>query len=174
MVSNFRKVKRVEDVVHVFAGIRAKMSSKLLLIGDGPERYNVEQMCRQLGICGDIHFLGKTKKVEQVLANGDLFILPSETESFGLAALEAMAAGLPVISSNSGGLPEVNDHGFSGYLSDVGDVEDMTKNALAILSSEKTLKLFKEQALIQAEKFDLPNILPLYLKLYEKLVPSLV
>jgi N-acetyl-alpha-D-glucosaminyl L-malate synthase BshA len=173
-VSNFRKVKRVEDVVHVFAGIRAKMSSKLLLIGDGPERYNVEQMCRQLGICGDIHFLGKTKKVEQVLANGDLFILPSETESFGLAALEAMAAGLPVISSNSGGLPEVNDHGFSGYLSDVGDVEDMTKNALAILSSEKTLKLFKEQALIQAEKFDLPNILPLYLKLYEKLVPSLV
>ena len=173
-VSNFRKVKRVEDVVHVFAGIRAKMSSKLLLIGDGPERYNVEQMCRQLGICGDIHFLGKTKKVEQVLANGDLFILPSETESFGLAALEAMAAGLPVISSNSGGLPEVNDHGFSGYLSDVSDVEDMTKNALAILSSEKTLKLFKEQALIQAEKFDLPNILPLYLKLYEKLVPSLV
>lgn len=173
-VSNFRKVKRVEDVVRVFSGIHEKLPSKLLLIGDGPERYNVEQMCRQLGICGDIHFLGKTKKVEKILANGDLFILPSETESFGLAALEAMAAGLPVISSNSGGLPEVNEHGFSGYLSDVGDVEDMTKNALAILSSEESLKQFKAQALIQADKFDLPNILPLYLRLYEKLVPSLV
>lgn len=173
-VSNFRKVKRVEDVVRVFSGIRAKLPSKLLLIGDGPERYNVEQMCRQLGICGDIHFLGKTKKVEQILANGDLFVLPSETESFGLAALEAMAAGLPVISSNSGGLPEVNLHGFSGYLSDVGDVNDMTKNALLILSSDSSLSQFKSQALLQAEKFDLPNILPLYMQLYEKLVPSLV
>ena len=173
-VSNFRKVKRVEDVVRVFSGIHEKLPSKLLLIGDGPERYNVEQMCRQLGICGDIHFLGKTKKVEKILANGDLFILPSETESFGLAALEAMAAGLPVISSNSGGLPEVNEHGFRGYLSDVGDVEDMTKNALTILSTGESLKQFKAQALIQADKFDLPNILPLYLRLYEKLVPSLV
>lgn len=169
-VSNFRKVKRVEDVVKVFSGIREKMNAKLLLIGDGPERYNVEQMCRQIGFCSDIHFLGKTKNVEKVLANGDLFILPSETESFGLAALEAMAAGLPVISSNSGGLPEVNEHGISGYLSDVGDVEDMVKNSLEILGNENSLQSFKNRALSQAEKFDLPNILPQYLELYKSLL----
>lgn len=173
-VSNFRKVKRVEDVVRVFSGVRSKIKAKLLLIGDGPDRYNVEQMCRQLGICGDIHFLGKTKNVERILANGDLFILPSETESFGLAALEAMAAGLPVISSNSGGLPEVNEHGFSGYLSNVGDVDDMTKNALEILATPETLHRFKKQALQQAEKFDLPNILPMYLDLYASLLKPLV
>lgn len=169
-VSNFRKVKRVEDVVQVFSGIRAKINAKLLLIGDGPERYNVEQLCRHCGYCSDIRFLGKTKNVEKILSNGDLFILPSETESFGLAALEAMASGLPVISSNSGGIPEVNEHGVSGYLSDVGDVESMTKNALSILETSDSLQLFKRNAQKQAEKFDLPNILPRYLALYESLL----
>jgi L-malate glycosyltransferase len=173
-VSNFRKVKRVDDVVRVFIGIRSKIKSKLLLIGDGPERYNVEQMCRELGFCNDIHFLGKSKNVERFLANGDLFILPSETESFGLAALEAMAAGMPVISTNTGGLAEVNAHGFSGFLSDVGDIEDMSRNALRILSTPSSLEHYKANARIQAAKFDLPMILPLYIKLYQDLVLPLV
>lgn len=168
-MSNFRKVKRVPDVVKVFAEIRKEIPASLLLVGDGPERYNVEQLCRKLDICGDIHFLGKAKKVEQVLANGDLFILPSQTESFGLAALEAMAAGLPVISSNSGGLPEVNKHGYSGYLSDVGDVKDMAANALRLLKDHQELLRFKEQAKEQAKEFTLPKVLPLYLNLYERL-----
>ncbi len=168
-MSNFRKVKRVPDVVKVFAKIRKEIPASLLLVGDGPERYNVEQLCRKLDICGDIHFLGKAKKVEQVLANGDLFILPSQTESFGLAALEAMAAGLPVISSNSGGLPEVNKHGYSGYLSDVGDVKDMAANALRLLKDHQELLRFKEQAKEQAKEFTLPKVLPLYLNLYERL-----
>jgi N-acetyl-alpha-D-glucosaminyl L-malate synthase BshA len=169
-VSNFRKVKRVEDVVKVFAGVRQKMEAVLLLVGDGPERYNVEQMCRQIGICGDIHFLGKTKDVEQVLMNGDLFILPSETESFGLAALEAMAAGMPVISSNSGGLPEVNEHGYSGFISDVGNTDEMTENALKLLENPSIMERFKKQAFLQAEKFSLPHILPHYIQLYNKLL----
>jgi len=169
-VSNFRKAKRVEDVVKVFAGVRSKMNAVLLLVGDGPERYNVEQMCRQLGICGDIHFLGKTKDVEQVLMNGDLFILPSETESFGLAALEAMAAGMPVISSNSGGLPEVNEHGYSGFISNVGDIEEMTHNALKLLEDSAMMESFRKQAYLQAEKFSLPQILPHYIELYNKLL----
>jgi len=169
-VSNFRKVKRVEDVVKVFLNIRQKMKAQLLLIGDGPERYGVEQLCRQSGFCSDVHFLGKTKNVERVLADGDLFILPSETESFGLAALEAMAAGLPVISTNTGGLPEVNINGFSGFLSDVGDVEDMSKNALHILSSESSLAQFKQQAKQQAKQFDLHVILPMYIQLYQSLI----
>ena len=169
-VSNFRKVKRVEDVVKVFAGVRQKMEAVLLLVGDGPERYNVEQMCRQIGICGDIHFLGKTKDVEQVLMNGDLFILPSETESFGLAALEAMATGMPVISSNSGGLPEVNEHGYSGFISDVGNTDEMTENALKLLENPSIMERFKKQAFLQAEKFSLPHILPHYIQLYNKLL----
>lgn len=173
-VSNFRKVKRVEDVVKIFAGIRDEMPAKLLLIGDGPERFTVEQECRNLGACDDIHFLGKTKNIERLLANADLFILPSETESFGLAALEAMASGVPVISSNSGGLPEVNEHGFSGFTSDVGDTDDMTANALTLLKDPELLKKFKRQAYAQAEKFDLPHILPQYLNLYKGLHVPLV
>jgi N-acetyl-alpha-D-glucosaminyl L-malate synthase BshA len=172
-VSNFRKVKRVPDVVRIFAGIRKHIPAQLLLIGDGPERYNVEQLCRSVDVCADIHFLGKTPKVEHVLLEGDLFLLPSETESFGLAALEAMAAGMPVVSSNSGGLPEVNTHGFSGYMSDVGNVEEMTKHALAILKDASTLSTFKSNAKKQAIQFSLPEILPLYLSLYKRLVESL-
>lgn len=169
-VSNFRKVKRVDDVVRIFAGVRKHMDASLLLVGDGPERYNIEQMCRGLEVCKDIHFLGKSTRVEQILANGDLFLLPSETESFGLAALEAMAAGMPVISTNSGGLPEVNEHGFSGFLSDVGDVDDMVKHALSILQNAETLTTFKSQAKAQAMRFSLPNILPKYSELYERLL----
>jgi N-acetyl-alpha-D-glucosaminyl L-malate synthase BshA len=169
-VSNFRKVKRVQDVVKVFRGIRSQMPAKLLLVGDGPERYNIEQMCRQSGCCEDINFLGKSNQVEEILANADLFILPSETESFGLAALEAMAAGVPVISSNSGGLPEVNVHGFSGFLSAVGDTDDMITNALVILKNEESLKQFSEQAKIQAKKFGLEEIIPQYEALYQSLL----
>ena len=173
-ISNFRKVKRVEDVVKVFSRVRQDIPVKLIFIGDGPERYNVEQECRHLGICSDIHFLGKTKSVERFLVNADLFILPSETESFGLAALEAMAAGLPVISTNSGGLPEVNEHGYSGFLSDVGDVDSMTRHALELLNNPEMLARFKQQAKKQAAKFDLPNILPRYLELYKSLHVPLV
>lgn len=169
-VSNFRKVKRVEDVVQVFDSIRKKMNAKLVMIGDGPERYNVEQKCRNLGICSDIHFLGKTKDVEELLTDGDLFVLPSETESFGLAALEAMASGMPVISSDSGGIPEVNLHGFSGFLSPVGNTADMAQNALVILESRASLQKFKTQAYQQAEKFNLPNVIPAYIALYERLI----
>ena len=131
-------------------------------------------MCRQLGICSSIHFLGKSKDIERFLSDGDLFILPSETESFGLAALESMAAGMPVISTNTGGLPEVNEQGVSGFLSDVGDVDDMVKNALAILESKQTLDRFKAAAIQRAEKFDLPQILPKYIALYESLLLPLV
>lgn len=173
-LSNFRKVKRVQDVVSVFAKIIEEVPSQLLMIGDGPERNNVEKMCRDLGICNRIHFLGKTKKIEQFLVNADLFILPSETESFGLAALEAMAAGVPVISTNTGGLPEVNIHGFSGYLSDVGDTNSMAKNAISILKTDTELEKFKSNAKQQAMKFDLPKILPQYVQLYESLILPLV
>lgn len=173
-VSNFRKVKRVEDVVKVFSKVRTQINAKLLLIGDGPERYNVEQMCRQLGICSDIHFLGKTKDVERFLLCGDLFILPSETESFGLAALEAMAARMPVISSNTGGIPEVNEDGYSGFLSEVGDTEKMAQDALYILRDRANLQRFKDQAYEQAKKFSLPVVLPKYIELYESLLVPLV
>jgi N-acetyl-alpha-D-glucosaminyl L-malate synthase BshA len=173
-LSNFRKVKRLQDVVSVFAKIIEEVPSQLLMIGDGPERNNVEKMCRDLGICNRIHFLGKTKKIEQFLVNADLFILPSETESFGLAALEAMAAGVPVISTNTGGLPEVNVDGFSGYLSDVGDIDSMSRNAISILKTDSELEKFKANARVQAMKFDLPKILPQYVELYESLILPLV
>ena len=127
-ISNFRKVKRVEDVIRVFAETIKKVPSKLLFVGDGPERYGCEQLCRELSLCEHILFLGKIRDTSDVLAISDAFLLPSETESFGLAALEAMSMGVPVVSSNSGGIPEVNENGFSGFLSDVGDVNDMSKN----------------------------------------------
>ncbi|MFI5148570.1 MAG: N-acetyl-alpha-D-glucosaminyl L-malate synthase BshA [Bacteroidia bacterium] len=169
-VSNFRKVKRVEDVLRVFDRVRKKIPAKLILIGDGPERTAVEKLCRELDTCNDIRSLGKLTNPEQILPIADLFILPSETESFGLAALEAMAAHLPVISTNTGGLPEVNIQGETGFLSNVGDVEDMAKNALHILGDEATLCQFKNNAFARAQKFDVPHILPLYEKLYESLL----
>lgn len=169
-VSNFRAVKRVKDVVEVFAKIRKKMPVKLLLIGDGPDRHMAEAFCRENGISEDLKVLGKVKDTERILSIADLFLLPSESESFGLAALEAMAVGVPVISSNTGGIPEVNQHGFSGFLSNVGDVDDMAKNAFELLSDAKKLEQFKLQAFGQAKKFDILNILPKYEQLYKKVL----
>jgi N-acetyl-alpha-D-glucosaminyl L-malate synthase BshA len=167
--SNFRKVKRVEDVLMVFYNLRKKMPVKLLLVGDGPERIRIESLCRELGTCDDIRFLGKLDQIEEVLSVSDLFIMPSEKESFGLAALEAMACEVPVISSNAGGLPELNINGQSGFMSDVGDIEDMTKNALTILD-DKNLPKFKEGALNRAKDFNVDRILPMYEDLYYELL----
>lgn len=170
--SNFRKVKRLEDVIRVFMNIEQKIPARLLLIGDGPERPHLESMTREYESCGKIRYLGKQEQIEAILPAGDLFLLPSETESFGLAALEAMAAGLPVISTNAGGLPEVNINGKCGYMSAVGDVEDMSRNALKILSDEKTHAAFREEAIKQAKKFDIGVIVPQYEALYERIRTS--
>ncbi len=169
-ISNFRKVKRVTDVVKVFAQIREKMPAKLVMVGDGPERNNIEQMCRTLGLCGDLQMMGKVNDTIRVLSIADLFILPSQSESFGLAALEAMAAKTPVISTNTGGIPEVNINGETGFMSDIGDVDDMAKNALSILQDDTTLNRFKVNAFEQAKQFDLGKILPQYIALYERIL----
>lgn len=173
-ISNFRKVKRVDDVIKVFHKVYQEIPCKLLLIGDGPERRNVEETCREIGLCHEVRFLGKQDAVEEILNISDLFILPSENESFGLAALEAMACKVPVISSNAGGLPEINAHGETGYLSDVGDVEDMGKNAISILKDPATLERFKNNALAQAQRFDIKNILPQYEAYYEHILATAV
>lgn len=169
-ISNFREVKRVEDVVRVFQKVREKMPAKLLLVGDGPERGKVERLCRELGTCQDSVLLGKLKNPTEVLGISDLFLLPSQTESFGLAALEAMACGVPVISTNAGGLPEVNVQGQSGFLSNVGDVEDMANGAITILENEETLQAFKKRAFARANEFDIAKILPKYEAIYESLI----
>ncbi|UPT66850.1 MAG: N-acetyl-alpha-D-glucosaminyl L-malate synthase BshA [Sphingobacteriales bacterium JAD_PAG50586_3] len=169
-VSNFRKVKRVEDVVKVFAKIRQSMPAKLLLVGDGPERNHIESLCRELGLWGDVRFLGKLKTVEKVLAVSDLFLLTSETESFGLSALEAMASKVPVISTNTGGLPEVNINGVTGFTSNVGDIDDMAANALKILTDPITHSQFKENAYNKALEFDINNILPQYEAIYARVL----
>lgn len=168
--SNFRKLKRVEDVIEVFKRIHDNMPSKLLLVGDGPERYHLEEICRKMDLCAEIRFLGKQDAIEELLAVSDLFIMPSESESFGLAALEAMACEVPVISSNAGGIPEVNIHGQTGFLSEIGDVEDMARNALTILSNDDTLHRFRTAALEQARRFDINFILPQYEKYYEEVL----
>ncbi|HKK79789.1 MAG TPA: N-acetyl-alpha-D-glucosaminyl L-malate synthase BshA [Phaeodactylibacter sp.] len=173
-VSNFRKVKRVEDVLKVFKRVYEEMPSKLLLIGDGPERHNLEERCREMKLCHETRFLGKQDAVEELLAISDLFIMPSGSESFGLAALEAMACQVPVISSNVGGLPEVNIHGKTGYLSEVGDVEDMAANAISVLKDEEKLKQFRKNALEQARRFDIDKILPQYEQYYEEIVKTAV
>ena len=168
-VSNLRKVKRVTDVVKIFEIVQKEIPSKLIMIGDGPERIQAEQLCRKLNISDRVKFMGKLKSVEEFMSISDLFLLPSETESFGLVALEAMASGVSVISSNSGGLSEVNIDGLTGYLSEVGDVKQMSENAITLLSNEKMLDTFKQNAFNHAMNFDLPNILPLYESLYTKL-----
>lgn len=167
--SNFRKVKRIGDVIQIFSNIHKEIPSKLLMIGDGPERTGAEKMCRDMGICDDIRFLGKLEAVEEVLSVADLFLMPSEKESFGLAALEAMACEVPVISSNAGGIPELNVQGVTGFLSNVGDVEDMTRKALFVLD-KNNLPRFKESALKRAKEFDISNILPLYENYYHKIM----
>ena len=169
-ISNFRKVKRIPDVIKIFYNIQKEIPAKLMMVGDGPEKEKAEYLCQELGIEDKVIFFGNSNEIDKILCLTDLFLLPSETESFGLAALEAMACRVPVISSNSGGLPEVNFEGFSGYLSDVGNIEEMAENALKILKDDDTLEKFKANAFDVAKKFDIKNILPLYEALYQKAI----
>lgn len=169
-ISNFRKVKRIPDIVRIFNKIQQKLPAKLMMVGDGPEKAKAERLCAELGISDKVIFFGNSHEIDRILSYSDLFLLPSETESFGLAALEAMASGVPVISTNSGGLPEVNFHGVSGYLSDVGDIDEMAANAIRILSDNQVLADFKQRALDTARMFDIKNILPMYEMLYRKAV----
>lgn len=166
--SNFRKVKRVDDVLKIFAKIRNKIPAKLLLVGDGPERQNIEALCRDLCLINSVSFLGKQDPVEEILSVSDLFLMPSETESFGLAALEAMACEVPVISSNAGGIPELNIDGETGFLCDVGDVDKMAEKAIFILSDNARLKSFKANAKKRAMEFHIDKIVPQYEKYYEE------
>lgn len=167
--SNFRKVKRVNDVIRIFANIHDEIPSKLLMIGDGPERTKAEALCRELGISDAVRFLGKLEAVEEVLSVADLFLMPSEKESFGLAALEAMACEVPVVSSNTGGLPELNIQGVTGFMSPVGDIEDMTQKSLFVLD-KANLPGFKANALKRAQEFDITRILPLYEDYYQRIM----
>lgn len=172
--SNFRKVKRVLDVIHIFHKVSKALPTKLLMIGDGPERVHAEELCRELGLCDQIRFLGKQDAIEELLAVSDLFILPSANESFGLAALEAMACEVPVISSNVGGLPEVNLQGKTGFLSDVGNVEEMAANAIRLLKDPDMLSTFRHNALARAKEFDIHKIVPHYEAYYERVRKSVV
>lgn len=169
-ISNFRKVKRIDDIVKIFYAIQKEIPSKLMMVGEGPEKQMAEDLCYSLGIQDKVIFFGNSSEIDKILCFSDLFLLPSETESFGLAALEAMACGVPVISSNSGGLPEVNIDGYSGYLSDVGDINSMSKNAISILSDEAKLKQFKLNAKEVSSRFDILNIVPMYEKIYEEAI----
>ncbi len=169
-VSNFRKVKRVEDVIKMFEKVRQQLPSKLLMIGDGPERQNAEEISRHLSICNDIRFLGKQEQMDEILSIADLFVLPSQYESFGLSALEAMACAVPVISTNVGGLPEINIHGDTGFLSDVGDTDAMAQYAWEILKDDSTLQAYKQRALAQARRFEKKDIIPQYETLYESVI----
>ncbi len=168
--SNFRKVKRIHDVINVFHKIHDKVPTRLLMVGDGPERPEAEEHCRRLNLCDDIRFLGKQHEMEEILAISDLFLLPSEYESFGLSALEAMASGAPVLSTNAGGLPEINLHGITGYMTQVGDVETMADLATELLLNEEKLIDFKTNARKHAQQFDIVNIVPEYEALYKRFV----
>lgn len=168
--SNFRKVKRVEDVVAIFSRIIQEIPAKLLLIGDGPERSHIEKVCREHNTCDWVTFLGKQEAIEEILSIGDLFILPSESESFGLAALEAMACEVPVISTNAGGIPEVNVHGVTGFLSNIGEVENMAQHAISLLKDPEKHAAFRKNALAQAHNFDLQTILLQYESIYHRVV----
>ncbi|RZM27535.1 MAG: N-acetyl-alpha-D-glucosaminyl L-malate synthase BshA [Pedobacter sp.] len=170
--SNFRKVKNTADVIKMFQKIQEVIPSKLLMVGDGPERAADEQLCRSLGICEHVRFLGKQDAIEEILSVSDLFLMPSESESFGLAALEAMACKVPAITSNAGGLPELNIDGFCGYMSNVGDVDDMAEKAISILKDDAVLQQFKENALTRAKDFDLKKILPDYIAYYNQVIEA--
>jgi N-acetyl-alpha-D-glucosaminyl L-malate synthase BshA len=170
--SNFRKVKRVTDVVRIFAAVKKEIPAKLLFVGDGPERSTAEDLSRELGVCNDILFVGKQEQMEDILAIADVFLLTSEYESFGLAALEAMAAGVPVISTNAGGLAEINIHEQTGFLCPVGDVDAMSQYALQLLKDEKKLSSFRKKAHQQALQFDIANVIPLYETLYSRFLPK--
>ncbi|WP_291400895.1 N-acetyl-alpha-D-glucosaminyl L-malate synthase BshA [Daejeonella sp.] len=170
--SNFRKVKRTQDVVHIFEKIQKVIPSKLLMVGDGPERVYCEQLCRDLEICNNVRFLGKQDAVEEILSVADLFIMPSESESFGLAALEAMACKVPVITSDAGGLPELNINGITGFMDKVGDIESMAAHSIFILEDDKKLAAFKEGALNRAKEFELSLIVPIYEQYYKDVMAS--
>lgn len=167
-ISNFREVKRIPDVVKIFNKIQKEIPAKLLMVGDGPEREPAEKLAEQLGISDKVVFFGNSNEINEILCLTDLFLLPSQTESFGLAALEAMAAGVPVISSNAGGLPEVNRSGISGYLGDVGDIDYMAEKAMYILSDDNRLAAFKRNALENAREFDIQKIMPMYENIYRR------
>jgi N-acetyl-alpha-D-glucosaminyl L-malate synthase BshA len=173
-ISNFRPVKRVEDVIKVFFEVQKEIPSKLLMIGEGPERMKAELLTKELGLKNKVFFLGNSTEIDQILCYSDIFLLPSKTESFGLAALEAMAAKTPVISTNTGGLPEVNIHGETGFLSNLGDVIDMAKNAITILKDDDVLNKFKNNAKDHTKKFSLENILPVYEEIYKSCYKSKV
>ncbi|WP_299484978.1 N-acetyl-alpha-D-glucosaminyl L-malate synthase BshA [uncultured Allomuricauda sp.] len=171
-ISNFRKVKNIPDVIHVFYRVQKEIPAKLIMVGEGPEKEYAEQLCDDLGIKDRVVFLGNSNEIDRILCFSDLFLLPSKSESFGLAALEAMINKVPVISSNTGGIPEVNKHGVSGYLADVGDIEEMASKAMHILKDDDVLEEFKNNANKVASKFDILNILPLYEEVYEKAFKS--
>ena len=172
-ISNFRPVKRVADVIRVFVNVREKMPVKLLMVGDGPQREVAEYLCRDLGCSDDVKFLGKTQDVSRLLAISDLFVLPSEKESFGLVALEAMAAGIPVVSSNTGGLAHVNINGVTGYTSAVGDVAKMSNDAISLLSDKRKYNEFAQNALSAAKEYDICKILPLYEAVYREALETI-
>jgi N-acetyl-alpha-D-glucosaminyl L-malate synthase BshA len=169
--SNFRKLKRVQDVIRIFAEVKKSIPATLLFVGDGPERPTAEELCRELNLCDDVRFVGKQEQMEDILAIADLFLLPSEYESFGLAALEAMAAGVPVVATNVGGLKEIIIPGQTGFMAEVGDVAAMSKDALKILKNDETLDRFKSEAIKQSRLFDIHNIVPYYERLYERFLP---
>jgi len=166
-ISNFRKVKNIPDVIKIFHNIQKEMPAKLMMVGEGPEREPAENLCKKLGILDKVIFFGNSNEIDKILCFSDLFLLPSVTESFGLAALEAMASGVPIISSNTGGIPEVNKQGVSGFLSNVGDVEDMSKNAIYILKDAERLSQFKVNAINESKKFDIHKVVPMYETVYE-------
>jgi N-acetyl-alpha-D-glucosaminyl L-malate synthase BshA len=171
-ISNLRPVKRAEDVISIFYKVNQKLPSKLLIVGEGPDREKIGHLVKNLNIRDKVLFLGNSTEVNKLLCYSDLFLLPSETESFGLVALEAMAAKTPVISTNAGGLPEVNIQGVTGFLSDVGNTDEMANNAIRILEDLDTLKKFKQNAFEQAKKFSLNEILPAYLKVYKEVLEN--
>lgn len=171
-VSNLRPVKRVQDVIRIFHKVQEQISAKLILVGDGPDKEKADLLAKELGVKEKILFLGKSDEIRKILCLSDLFLLPSETESFGLAALEAMAGKTPVISSNTGGLPEVNIDGVTGFLSNVGDVDEMAKNAIYLLSDQKRLEKFKQQAFDEAHRFSIDSILPKYEKMYLRVIKN--
>jgi len=167
-ISNMREVKQIPDVIKIFYNIQKEIPAKLMLVGEGPEKEGAELLVEELGITDRVVFFGNSYEIARILCFSDLFLLPSQTESFGLAALEAMASGVPVISTNTGGLPEVNEDGYSGYLSDVNAVADMSANAIRILKDSDTLERFKSNAKTQSKKFDIHKVVPMYERIYEE------